>query len=89
MEVFIGPARSLPGRGAVRTNDHNIRRCRMDVSVKCMKNGPLEVSGEITITDDHGNVVKDGQKVHHLCRCGASAKKPFCDGSHSRIHFSS
>ena len=60
-----------------------------DVNVKCMKNGPLEIVGEITITDDKGQVIKDGQKTHYLCRCGASAKKPFCDGSHSRIHFTS
>ena len=59
----------------------------MEVSVKCMKNGPLEITGEIAITDDHGHVIKDGQKVHHLCRCGHSAKKPFCDESHTRVHF--
>ena len=36
-----------------------------DVNVKCMKNGPLEVVGEITITDDKGQVIKDGQKTHN------------------------
>ncbi|MGC8500437.1 MAG: CDGSH iron-sulfur domain-containing protein [Leptospirillia bacterium] len=60
-----------------------------EVNVKCMKNGPLEVSGEISITDDKGQVIKDGQKAHYLCRCGASAKKPFCDGSHTKVSFTS
>lgn len=61
----------------------------MDVSVKCMKNGPLEVRGEITITDDNGQTLKDGQNAHYLCRCGASGKRPFCDGSHTKVNFKS
>ncbi|QZT38153.1 CDGSH iron-sulfur domain-containing protein [Halosquirtibacter xylanolyticus] len=27
-------------------------------------------------------------RVFSLCRCGASKKKPFCDGTHASIHFS-
>jgi CDGSH-type Zn-finger protein len=25
----------------------------------------------------------------YFCRCGASAKKPYCDGSHARVGFKS
>lgn len=27
------------------------------------------------------------QETVALCRCGASTKKPFCDGTHSRVGF--
>lgn len=60
------------------------------VKVKCLKNGPYEVEGELLITDSNGKVVsRSGRQTYHLCRCGGSASKPMCDGTHERIHFKS
>jgi CDGSH-type Zn-finger protein len=49
-------------------------------------NGPYAVSGGIELM---GVEFGDGASREHytLCRCGASANKPFCDGSHWRIEF--
>lgn len=59
-------------------------------------NGPLLVQGPVRITAPDGSEIavplrKDGTpaQVIVLCRCGASATKPFCDGSHKRIGFDS
>jgi CDGSH-type Zn-finger protein/uncharacterized Fe-S cluster protein YjdI len=51
-------------------------------------NGPLAVRGNLEITSGTGRVVaRMTQAV--LCRCGGSANKPFCDGTHARIGFRS
>ncbi len=52
-------------------------------------NGPYRVTGPVKITDPQGNeiVIEDGRTVS-LCRCGGSANKPYCDGTHGRIGFS-
>jgi len=49
-------------------------------------NGPFAVSGGIELM---GVEFGDGASREHytLCRCGASANKPFCDGSHWRVGF--
>lgn len=48
--------------------------------------GPLYLRGAIEVQDSAGNVILEDTRVA-LCRCGASANKPFCDGSHHQIAF--
>lgn len=57
-----------------------------DVKINIIKNGPLIVNGEVELTDSEGKRYP-AQKRMALCRCGASAEKPFCDGTHSKIGF--
>ena len=47
--------------------------------------GPLCLSGRIKV-EVGGEIVADTDDVA-LCRCGHSANKPFCDGSHSKVGF--
>ena len=54
--------------------------------VEAMPNGPLMIYGNFTLKDKKG-VEKKQSRVTALCRCGASANKPYCDGSHVKIHF--
>lgn len=46
-------------------------------------NGSLKVDGDFEIVDMNGNAYGlQGRTIVSLCRCGRSANKPFCDGSH-------
>jgi CDGSH-type Zn-finger protein len=46
-------------------------------------NGSVKVDGDFEIVDANGNVYGlQGRTIISLCRCGHSANKPFCDGSH-------
>jgi CDGSH-type Zn-finger protein len=59
-----------------------------DTKITCFHNGPLRVEGEFEILDPAGVAFGlAGRKVISLCRCGLSANKPFCDGSHGRQGF--
>ncbi len=49
-------------------------------------NGPMLVEGPMEIRQATGESVASGRKGA-LCRCGASANKPLCDGSHVAIGF--
>jgi hypothetical protein len=49
-------------------------------------NGPLKVSGNLEIISGTGRVVARVTTTW-LCRCGGSANKPYCDGTHARIGF--
>jgi CDGSH-type Zn-finger protein/uncharacterized Fe-S cluster protein YjdI len=51
-------------------------------------NGPLRVRGNLEIVSGTGRVVARVTSTY-LCRCGGSATKPFCDGTHAKIGFTS
>jgi CDGSH-type Zn-finger protein len=50
--------------------------------------GPLRVEGEVELVDMAGKPYGlAGRSAIALCRCGHSANKPFCDGSHKTSGF--
>jgi len=49
-------------------------------------NGPLMVAGNLEIVSGTGRTIARSTKTF-LCRCGHSANKPYCDGSHKAAGF--
>ena len=62
-----------------------------DTKITIRDHGPFLVEGPFTLVDGEGNEYQlDGSKpAYALCRCGASANKPFCDGAHKSCGFES
>ena len=54
-------------------------------TVEPMRNGPLRVTGEIHVRLEDGT--EEVLPRATLCRCGQSARKPFCDNTHLKIGF--
>ena len=58
------------------------------VTILARNNGPFLVEGPFRLIDADGNEYPlEAGKKYSLCRCGGSTRKPFCDGTHSRIGF--
>lgn len=53
------------------------------VTITPYRDGPLIVRGPFRILDADGRQIDPGRATVALCRCGRSALKPFCDGSHA------
>lgn len=71
-----------------------------DAQVRIVTDGPYLVTGNLPLTKQTIGTNSTGESVewvagpviptpkqYALCRCGNSASKPFCDGSHSRVGF--
>jgi CDGSH-type Zn-finger protein len=67
----------------------------MPVVIKVRENGPFAIditSGDFILVD-HNDVpipippLKPGKTNVTLCRCGLSAKKPFCDSTHKKVEW--
>ncbi|MDD7648936.1 CDGSH iron-sulfur domain-containing protein [Cloacibacillus porcorum] len=68
--------------------------------ITILKDGPYEVTGGVPLNEMRIVPNERGesaawmktreyplQESYHLCRCGHSKNKPFCDGTHAKIHF--
>ncbi len=66
-----------------------------DLRIRLRPNGPMLIESStplettIEIVDHAGNafVIPPGKPAIALCRCGQSATKPFCDGTHKTCGF--
>ena len=58
-----------------------------EVVLTACPDGPILVRGDVEIRDGEGRPVPRRRATVALCRCGASAIKPFCDGSHRDLGF--
>ena len=57
-------------------------------TIKIRKNGPYRIDGDdVVLIDCNGGRYSVDKHPVALCRCGASANKPFCDGAHAQIDF--
>ncbi len=59
----------------------------MSVKIQTTPNGPLKVEGDFSVHNSDGSLAPHQGQTAHLCRCGKSLNKPFCDGSHKAADF--
>ncbi|MFD8493779.1 CDGSH iron-sulfur domain-containing protein [Amycolatopsis sp. NPDC059657] len=57
------------------------------VEITPCENGPLLVRGDVRLVAQDGQRIETGRGTIALCRCGRSAIKPFCDGTHKVTGF--
>lgn len=55
------------------------------LTVTLLEDGPFRIDGPFDLRSPDG---VDGSDDAALCRCGASGDKPFCDGTHATVGFS-
>jgi CDGSH-type Zn-finger protein len=82
-EAVTAVALSCPS-GAIRYARHDGAAQESPPSVNTVRireNGPLAFHAELTVAGDATS------SRATLCRCGASQKKPYCDGSHHQANF--
>ncbi|SLN50868.1 CDGSH iron-sulfur domain-containing protein [Roseisalinus antarcticus] len=74
------------GEPAPEVTDPPTQAAGDSVSIRPLENGPLGVVGPCEVVTGTGGRIARGERLF-FCRCGQSANKPFCDGSHSRAGF--
>lgn len=57
------------------------------MKLKVIENGPIVVDTDGPVAVSRGGAQEDQKGPLFLCRCGQSANKPFCDGTHRKVKF--
>lgn len=58
-----------------------------EVKIRGREDAPYMLTGQARYVDADGREQVTKGKGISLCRCGGSARKPFCDGTHRKIEF--
>jgi CDGSH-type Zn-finger protein len=58
-----------------------------EVTLTLYRDGPIVLRGPFTLRDQEGTTIDVGRRTVALCRCGASRRRPFCDGTHKIARF--
>jgi CDGSH-type Zn-finger protein/uncharacterized Fe-S cluster protein YjdI len=58
------------------------------LNISSQTDGPLLVEGNVELVSGTGRTTNRTTKAS-LCRCGHSANKPYCDGTHKAVRFKS
>jgi CDGSH-type Zn-finger protein len=58
-----------------------------EVTLTLYRDGPIVLRGPFTLRDQEGKTIDVGRRTVALCRCGASRRRPFCDGTHKIAGF--
>jgi CDGSH-type Zn-finger protein len=74
------------GRIVLSDHDGFPKEQPLEPAIAVLPGGPIWVRGGITIIGTDGAPWEPRNRVT-VCRCGRSRNKPYCDGTHMRIHF--
>ena len=58
-----------------------------EASITPYPDGPFIVRGDVRLETADGVPIERRRRTVALCRCGLSAIKPFCDGTHKPAGF--
>jgi uncharacterized Fe-S cluster protein YjdI len=85
LEQILDQVSKCPS-GALSIKRNEVGPPPVGVRAELVPDGPLVLRGELTLAlPDGGEQACVGTTA--FCRCGASGRKPFCDGSHRQVAF--
>ncbi len=88
IKTIISQVDKCPSGALSYTHNNKTNKTNMENQnkIEIAANGPILVHGTIEVKHSDGRVEMK-ENMTALCRCGASANKPYCDGTHRKIDF--